>query len=109
MKKSQRKENLLPGDIPKYIRCFDSGDKFADRYTVIFTHADKFGMQGRTVGIGMSSNPFHPQGVGMHFDYAAHECNGKSGLGKRIKFSDLSPECQRVVKSDYMDYWSLKD
>lgn len=108
MTKQQRKENLLPGGVPKWIRVFDSGDKFADRYTVIFTHAHSFGMRGYTVGVGMSINPFYPQGVGYHFDYPNHVYNGRSG-GKRITYQDLSEDCQRLVMNDYMDYLGLND
>lgn len=107
MNKLQRKNNLMPNGIPKHIRCFDSGNKFADRYTAIYTHADKFGMAGRTVGVGMSTNPFHPQGIGMHFDYNRHECNGKTGLGKKIKFQDLPEGCQKLVMDDYVNLWNL--
>lgn len=110
MKESQlkRKENLLPGNVPKWIRCFDNGGKTADKYTVVFTHAHSFGMRGYTVGIGMSANPFHPQGVGMHFEYPNHVYNGRSG-GKRITYQDLPEDCQRLVMSDYMDCWGLND
>ena len=105
--KMTRKERLMPNGIPKWIRCYDNGGKTFDRYTVIFTHAHSFGMMGRTVGVGMSEHPFHPQGFGQHFDYNNLDYNGRSG-GKKISFTDLPPDCQKLVLSDYMDYWRLK-
>lgn len=110
-KKPGRKERLMPNEIPKWIRCYDNGGKTMDRYTVYFTHAHSFGMKGYVVGVGMSEHPFHPQGFGQHFTLTRytcyHTCTGKSG-GKRIQFKDLPPDCQRLVLSDYMDYWRLK-
>jgi len=113
MTKLQRKENLLPGNVPKWIRCYDNGgqDKSKgtfDRYAVIYTHAHSFGLRGYTVGVGMSSNPFHPQGFGQHFEYPNHVYNGQSG-GKRITYRDFPEDCQKLVMSDYLDYWGLND
>ena len=118
MTKLQRKENLMPEGVPKWVRCYDNGglnkDNYAgdkrtfDRYTVIFTRAHNFGLKGYTVGVGMSENPFHHQGFGQHFEYPNHVYNGRSG-GKRIAYQDLPEDCQRLVKGDYMDYWGLKD
>jgi len=113
MTKQQRKENLMPQGAPKWIRCYDNGgsDKpkgTVDRYTVIYTHAHSFGMRGYTVGVGMSGSPFHPQGVGMHFEYPNHKYNGRSG-GKKITYQDLPEDCKKLVMNDYMDYWGLRD
>ena len=82
MKKSERQENLLPKGIPKWIRCYDNGGKTFDRFTVIFTRAHNFGLKGFIVGVGMSENPFHPQGFGQHFEYKNHEYNGRSDIIK---------------------------
>lgn len=93
----------MPNGVPRWIRVFDNGGKTADRYTVIYTRPQDFGQRGYTVGIGMSENPCHPQGVGMHFEYENHVYNGRSG-GKRISFLDLPAACQRVVVDDYREY-----
>lgn len=101
-----RNEKLMPNGVPKWIRCFDNGGKTWDRYTVVFTHAHSFGLKGYTVGVGMSQNPFHPQGFGQHFEYRNTDYNGRSG-GKRISFEELPVDCQRLVIGDYKEYWGL--
>ena len=110
MKKSERKENLIPNGIPKWIRCYDNGGKTADRYTVIYTHAHSFGMQGRTVGVGMSADPYHPQGFGQHFDFSCGVDRPKcKHLGRKIKFQDLPGDCQKLVLNDYKEMWNIED
>jgi hypothetical protein len=121
MKKSQRVENLLPGGIPKWIRVYDNGGESYDRYTVIYSHSQSFGNRGWVPYVGMSANPFHPQGFGQHGEYRTVDLvegmkpgqwppkiGRKGNLGTRIRFEDLPADCQRLVMQDYCDYWSLK-
>jgi hypothetical protein len=108
MNKLERKNRLMPGGVPKWIRAFDNGGKTFDRYTVVFTHAHSFGLQGYTVGLGMSERPFHPQGFGQHFEYKRQNYDGRSG-GQRIKFEDLPDDCKRLVIADYEAYWNLEE
>jgi hypothetical protein len=110
MQKQKRVENLMPNGIPKWIRVFDNGGKTFDRYTVVYTHAHSFGLKGYTVGVGMSENPYHPQGFGQHFEYDnARDLKGGTigACGKRIAFQELPPDCQKLVLSDYKEYWKL--
>jgi len=106
MKKAERIEKLMPNGTPKWIRVFDNGGKTFDRYTVVYTHSQSFGLKGYTVGVGMSENPFHPQGFGQHFEYKSQDYNGKSG-GKKITFQELPADCQKLVLSDYQEFWKL--
>ena len=73
------------------IRCYDNG-KTADHFTVVYMDWRE-GEYFQTVG--MSSLPFHPQGVGQH-------CEAKIGkhLGKRIPFASLPEDCQKLVLQD---------
>ena len=124
MKKSIKKRSLslMPNGIPKYIRCYDKPDTI-DRYTVCFTglkaiYKSDF-VDNEYPYVGMSDNPFHPQGVGQHgFNKGCHVDMiertrpvpiGKSlpHLGKRILFTDLPKDCQKVVIQDYKNYWDL--
>lgn len=75
------------------IRCYDSGPKFFDRYVVVYVSERLDNRKYQF--IGMSSNPFHPQGFGQH-----GECCCGPHLGRRILFSDLPAECQRAVIND---------
>lgn len=118
----QRVNNLLPNGQPRWVRVYDN-DETADRFTVIFTGRYTHKTGKLHFGLGMSADPFCPQGVGMHFSYP-YQCDtlGKNGrpyeqwppaigrkchLGKRIKFSDLPSRCQQLVMSDYCDLWDI--
>lgn len=77
----------------KRVRLYDNGGKTADRYTAVYLdHVERGGMYGCR---GMSSDPFHPQGVGM---YGA-AMPGRH-LGRRISWEDLPAPCRRAVEAD---------
>ncbi len=102
-----RTERLMPNGVPKYVRCYDNEGP-ADHYTVVFT--------GRYAGregcdyLGMSAQPFHPQGIGQHGSSEHMIDRPRYGhLGKRISFRDLPEDCQTLVLSDYRTIWDLKE
>jgi len=103
-KQRERRERLLPGGKPRYVRCYESRDDCPDKYTVVFTK-----LQGQGCHyVGMSAEPFHPQGIGQHgwhdvmIDQPSHK-----HLGRRISFDDLPPNCQKLVLQDYVEFWNL--
>lgn len=115
----QRRARLMPGGIPRWIRVYDLPNT-ADRYTVVFSKkATRYADGTRTFDyIGMSSMPFHPQGIGQHGESKWHpvDRNGsawppaigrKCHLGTRIRFEDLPADCQKLVLSDYKELWQL--
>lgn len=112
--KQARRERLMPGGIPKWIRCYDSGpDSGIDRYAVIFTKADKWGgpaMRGTLQFRAMSAHPCDAQGFGQWCETPAY-VNGKlnmgSRFGKRIRWQELPPDCRALVLSDYREIWNL--
>jgi len=115
-KKDVRCESLLPENKPKNVRCYDNGGESFDRFTVVFTGNYK-GRDGCDY-VGMSEFPFHPQGFGQH-GYAeniidtnksgfAPAIGRKNHLGKRIAFSELPEDCQKLVLSDYKAMWDLE-
>jgi len=120
----KRTESLIPNGIPKYVRCYDYGeDATIDRYTVCYTRKaptirSEHGPSEYPY-VGLSDNPFHPQGFCQHGWCKEHPCdlvNGwppaigrKSHLGKRILFRDLPKDCQSLVMQDYKDFWELWD
>jgi hypothetical protein len=125
---SRRLAALLPGGVPRYVRCYDNGGPdvpggSCDRYTVCFTgRAASEGSRetGRDYPyLAMSGSPFHPQGFGQHGSTKARaaDCTGSSWagpsigrrchLGTRVRFEDLPADCRKLVLSDYKEIWKL--
>jgi hypothetical protein len=105
---SLRRARFLLGDgAPRWVRIYDLGpDGGADRYTVVFT--GRYRVDGYCYVLGMSSNPFHPQGVGMINEYPGRiDRPTSSHLGRRIGFSELPEPCRRLVEEHYYDLWDL--
>lgn len=108
MNNLQRIENLIPDGTPRYIRCYDYGEEIADRYTVVFTGHYKKNNGNEFWYLGMSENPFHPLGIGMHgtsqtqIDYPVYK-----HLGKKIKFDDLTENCKVCVLQTYKELWNI--
>lgn len=101
-KAAERAERLMPGGVPRYIRIWDNGGESFDQYTVVFT---KKSNAGNFMYVGMSENPFSPQGFGQHGE--TQYPNGGKHLGKRIKFDQLPEDCQKLVIQDYKELWDL--
>lgn len=72
------------------IRCYDNGGVSADRYTVIFI--DEQLSPNLYVCVGMSANPFHPQGFAQH-----SVAQPGSVLGQRVSLAALPADCRLVV------------
>lgn len=94
-------------DKPRYIRCYDNGGETFDRYTVVFTGRYRHKTNGSYLYVGMSENPFHPQGFGQHgesndpLDWPKY-----SHLGKKIPFDSLPDACKKLVTGDYNELWA---
>lgn len=108
-RKAQRGERLMPGGIPRYVRCYDSGGEMADRYTVVFTGRYRHNTGGAYLYLGMSAHPFHPLGFGCHGESENGPIDRPTSrhLGKRIPFSALPKDCQTLVLSDYCEIWEI--
>ncbi len=76
------------------VRIYDNGGKTFDRYTVVFMDQPEC-RPGMFAALGMSENPFHPQGFGQH-------CQAMPGrhLGKRITLDQLPEDCRKLVKQE---------
>ena len=108
----ERKNSLMPDGIPRYIRCYDNGGETFDRYTVVYTGRYLHKTNGSSWYVGMSNNPFSPQGFGQHGETNNRQPVDKPSykhLGKKIKFVDLPEDCQRLVIDDYTDLWNIED
>jgi len=90
------------------VAIYDNGGKTADRYTVVyapFYPATAGGDRPYFPYVGMSGEPFHPQGFCQHgetedFRPTGGGWSGRSSCGKVIRFEDLPPDCQKVVLRD---------
>lgn len=85
----------MPSPNPsRVLRCYDNGGKTADRYTVYFLALPRE-RDGTVQCRGMSAHPCHPQGFGLW-------CSGHLGRhnGRRIAFSALPVDCQRLILCD---------
>ena len=111
-----RHETLMPGGVPKWIRCYDNSGKTFDRFTVCYT--GRYRKNGEWFQhVGMSKHPFHPQGFGQHGESQAQLDVNKSGfapaigrknhLGTRIGFESLPDDCRKLVVQDYKAIWKL--
>jgi hypothetical protein len=79
-------------DLP--IRCYDNGGHTFDRYTVVYMN-ERERAPNTFECVGMSDNPYAPDGFGQHSTamIGAH-------LGKRIEFEALPDNCQDLVLRD---------
>jgi len=103
-----RMNRLLPGGIPKYIRCYESKDDCLDPYTVVFSGRYRHTTGGRFLYISMSASPFHPQGIGQHgCSETPIDTPTYGHLGRKITFEELPEDCRRLVLKDYKGLWSL--
>src|SRR4051812_11038427 len=102
---NKRTQSLLPGGVPKYVRCYDNGTS-GDCYTVVFTgnyqrrlwkdgklterragyqgRMESFPRQKRYMYLGMSAHPTHPQGVGSHNESERQIDVNKAGFAPAI-------------------------
>jgi hypothetical protein len=112
---NKQRKRVLPDGMPKYVRVYDNGGESIDRYTVVFT-GNYAGRNGECSYLGMSGQPFHPQGVGQHGSSRdiidarqgwAPAIGRKCHLGKRIPFADLPEDCRKLVLRDYRELWGL--
>ena len=88
--------------MEKFCKVYDSGEKLFDRYTVVYMEPYLF--QGRKyfTYLGMSENPFHPQGFGQHGEIERRNSNFNY-LGKKINFDDLPLDCRKAAIPGYCE------
>jgi hypothetical protein len=114
-----RVAKLMDGSVPRWVRIYDLPDT-GDRYTAVYTR--RSASERWYPYRAMSSNPFHPQGIGMCGSVQGGPCDTlrnkksvawppamgrKCHLGKRILFTELPAACQLLVMQDYIDIWKL--
>ena len=96
--------HFAPNGIPKKVKIYDNGGETCDRYTACYTgtRTGSFGVRG------MSSAPFHPQGVGMWSEYPQRVDHPKySHLGKPAKWENLPADVRFCIWQDYAGLWEI--
>ena len=75
----------------------DNGGKTCDRYNVGYLDMPVPGRKNYIECVGMSENPFSPQGFGQYGEmiFPNH------GLGKLVAFSSMPENCQKCVRQDF--------
>lgn len=92
---------------PKKIRIYHKGD-VADCWTILFTGSYRKNPRDRFLYLGVSNDPYHPQGIGTHgesetiIDRPAY-----SHLGKPSKYRDLPEPVQKFVMENYLAVWGF--
>lgn len=103
-KSRSKRKHLVKKKLAINVRCYDNGGKTFDRYTVVFTGKYRRYTGGHQNYVGMSDNPFSPQGFGQHgSSFEDIDRPTYSHLGKKIDFDDLPKDCQQLVMSDAQD------
>lgn len=93
-----RTERKSRPDYPDgVLGVYDSWEKTADRYTVVYSSFESRGAHFWPY-VAMSASPFHPQGIGQHGETGARL--GSRECGKTINFADLPADCKRLVAQD---------
>jgi hypothetical protein len=78
------------------LRIHDNGGRTIDRYTVVYDElVTTIPDETMYSGLGMSENPFHPQGFCQH-----GEVHPDADLGRQILFAELPADCQKAVEMD---------
>ena len=93
--KPRRATKYLDGAPALVLAIYDNGGKTFDRYTVVYNEPYDERYPRLLECLGMSANPFDPQGIGQH----SSAMRG-SHLGKLIYWKDLPADCQRAVLQD---------
>lgn len=105
---TKRIESLIPNGVPRYIRCYDNNGETQDRYTCVFTGNYTHKTSREHWYLGMSADPFHPLGIGIHESSKTQiDTPAYSHLGKKVKFEDLPDKVQQCIKQTYVDLWDL--
>ena len=88
----------LKGAPAPAFACYDSGGKIIDRYTVLYGAPLWSPEMGLDVPFrAMNHAPFHPLGFGQWGEMPSHN---RDALGRKIPFSELPPDCQKLVRQD---------
>ena len=92
---------------PRYIEVYElPKTTCTDRFTVVFTGVYKRPPKVRNFYRGMDERPTHALGMGYWGEILhSEDPTDSTTIGTRIKFTDLSENCQSLIRSDYAEVW----
>ena len=98
--------------LPRGFVLTDNGGRTYDRYTLLCTIPQPCAGRDSYYYLGMSENPYHPQGFGQHgelreADIIGHKATRYRQLGKRITLADLPEEARRAAESFVSDFTKI--
>jgi hypothetical protein len=104
-RKEQRVSNLIVNGVPKYVRCYTTEgtkNETLDCITVVFTKKRVDG-QFMYIGASVSGAGFYQHG----FTEVPIDSPNYGFLGKKVKFTDLTPELQNRILIEYKEIWNI--
>lgn len=111
---AQRRESLMPGGVPRYLRIYDNGGAEAggsyDRYTAAFTGRYEKN-RGAFLYVAFNGCPTHPMGFWQHGETIGNPVDypRSAHLGRRIDFGTLPEECQKLLMKEYRELWNIQN
>jgi hypothetical protein len=98
--------------LPRGFVLTDNGGRTHDRYTLLCTRPEEHWGRKYYTYLGMSANPYSPQGFGQHgelseADVLGHKQTRYRQLGKRITLADLPEEARRAAESFVSDFTKI--
>lgn len=91
----------LDADCPAGVLAIFDDPRTWDRYTVFYVEPVTDD-GNRFCYVGMSANPFHPQGFGQHGELERYQMTQYRYANRRhaCKWSDLPADCKKLVRQD---------
>lgn len=102
-KQAQRVRSLMPGGIPRHIRCYRSRNLDSMPYTIVLSKAHCFALRGYSwfISVTEGGGVSHGEHQGQ-IDWPSY-----AHLGRRVHFLDLPEAVRRAVVSEYVECWAL--
>lgn len=93
--------HYLDGAPKGLLAVYDNGGKSCDRYLALYGEPWWTPDMGTTLPArSMSSNPSHPQGIGLSCEVKSYD---RAAFGRLIAFSELPIAVQRCIEADCRD------
>lgn len=94
--------------MPARFKIFTNDGQTADRYTVVDTRGEEINGARYHFGVGFNSDPYSPQGIGMHFelnsrDFHAWRARRFNGDRRIRDCREMSLEARRCARNFLVD------